>query len=346
MTIRKEDLRNNLFSFATKELSHSAFWAWILQSVDTKGNSSLKIPRRIGRRFIKTIGYQEEIKSIEVEREVKVESGCRLDVVATINNRTLLVIENKVKARPRANQLEQYAKDLNVESKDVLMVLLSCAFDKHIRPEIEREGKWKYLGVDEIQKIIGRATIGHPLVDDYANWIKFRKVEEKNLVSMATSDNYENICKALEDRRGQWGLMDSIVGEFEGEIHTGTNKSGSPRMTFWFSNYDEVNDGFFYRIDKNRVGPYFSLRQYQNPPSPTIEQKFKRRDRLRVLWNEIMDEVNTDFVMSSPGHGKNESEIMLLQIKDNMPSKIKREMKRVHELFQLKVKAEGWKISI
>jgi len=113
----------NIFHFATSELSHSAFFAWLIKQIDPQSDYSLEVREQgleLVNECLKTyhlerINGLEDIDLVEVEREVKRENS-KIDITAFIRTKSGrkigIIIENKVGAQEsRKNQLLDYYKN-------------------------------------------------------------------------------------------------------------------------------------------------------------------------------------------------------------------------------------------
>lgn len=326
------EIRHNLFRFATSELSHSAFWAWILQSAEAADSQILEGPREAGLRLLRALGLDNTPRSVEVKTEVPLPSSGRVDIRSVVDNTVLVVIENKVSALPYKEQLERYKHSLSDNPQTVVPAIISCAFDRHVRQGIEKAGVWHYLGADELLELVEPESGRHPLLDDYIEWLRKTIADRDALRTKACSSSYADIEDALGTREGQWEFLESAVRGLQGEFSLGTNRGGRPWTQFWFCNAQDDADGLFWRVDVGGRGPYLAFRQYQSEPRPTTDAKMERRDKLRRIWNQVVDDLEPGFVVAKPGNrGTYESEVGVLLLRDNPPSRIIEQLPRVHQ---------------
>ncbi len=84
----------NLFKFATKEVSRSAFWPWVLECTNSD-NPVHKAPGELGLAFLKKIGCDKYGKVEFVKTELKSqECKGRFDIHVEFDSGKILVIEN------------------------------------------------------------------------------------------------------------------------------------------------------------------------------------------------------------------------------------------------------------
>lgn len=104
-------MRPNIFDIATKELHQDAFIAWLLQYSDKQYENIDLLLNKCGREFItkliqaKIPDFKEEIISVDAGRQWD-----NIDVWAKINNKYLIIIEDKTFSSFHSDQLERYQK--------------------------------------------------------------------------------------------------------------------------------------------------------------------------------------------------------------------------------------------
>ena len=170
------DIRYNLFNFAPSELSHSAFWAWVLQSLDANSISELAGPQRIASKFVKRIGASESTLHfpVTVQTEVSYRKGKdRIDILVTDSSNTRIVIENKVKEIPNRSQLDRYYATLKSKEENQYFVIMSTAFDNDVRGSVPQA--WKYLGIDDLIDLVMPDLDSHLLLSDYVSWLTYQR---------------------------------------------------------------------------------------------------------------------------------------------------------------------------
>jgi|SRR3972149_6494857 len=109
----------NILDFATSELSHSAFFSWLINQIDPQSDYSLEVREKglelvnecLKTHKIKPINGLGDIDSAIVKRELS-----HIDIAAFINTKSGrkigIIIENKVGAQEsRKNQLTDYFKE-------------------------------------------------------------------------------------------------------------------------------------------------------------------------------------------------------------------------------------------
>lgn len=102
-------MKPNLFEIATKELSQDSFIAWFLKYADSSCN---KIDSKLNRCAVDFVTklikkcvpeFNDEIKKVEAGRQWE-----DIDVWAEMNDKYLIIIEDKINTGRHSNQLERY----------------------------------------------------------------------------------------------------------------------------------------------------------------------------------------------------------------------------------------------
>jgi hypothetical protein len=104
-------MRPNIFDIATKELNQDAFITWLLQFADENYQSEDPLINACGKKFAKQLiskqyqNFNDDILEIRAGRQWK-----NIDVWAEVNNKYLIIIEDKTFSSHHSNQLERYKK--------------------------------------------------------------------------------------------------------------------------------------------------------------------------------------------------------------------------------------------
>ena len=151
--------RSPLFaiSLSGKELSHSNFWAWLLEQEIEEKHPFIEV-------FIPDF-YQNGCTFISVEREKKY-----VDLTITYKNKAnqteVLIIENKIKSIPTKEQLMRYEEKLGKQDIPITGILTGL----YATLDIQDLGKWSFLSYQEIAKRIMNIQKLHATMD-FADYI-------------------------------------------------------------------------------------------------------------------------------------------------------------------------------
>ena len=158
--------RTNLFHYAQKELSQDAVICWLIDWARKKKSDDPEKEelRRCGRKFVQTllkhgrekpVELREGIETIEIHPQEK-----HIDVLARINGKHVLLIEDKTNSRDHSGQLKRYY-DLvegghtrlgKIAAEDIYPIYFktgnqSLWDDQRIENKIEIEGPQQLSGV-------------------------------------------------------------------------------------------------------------------------------------------------------------------------------------------------------
>jgi len=159
-------------SLGSKELFHSNFIAWLIDSgaVDSKD-------------FLENLLSESESRQIPsghiatVEREVK-----HFDIRIWFNDGYSILIENKVKSTPLKKQLDKYSQTLKEKEPDISKTI--CVLLSLTKPKFFKNGdyicdsgiKWIYISYDHLKFVLENSEVrGRPyykeLIRDYCEFI-------------------------------------------------------------------------------------------------------------------------------------------------------------------------------
>jgi hypothetical protein len=98
------ETKPNLFKYATSELSQDAFLCWFLEWADPKHGVENPL-HKAAHNFIFKLsdGKIQSVEKLEILRQYK-----KIDILVKINDTDILLIEDKVHALERKNQLKDY----------------------------------------------------------------------------------------------------------------------------------------------------------------------------------------------------------------------------------------------
>lgn len=102
-------MRPNIFEIATKELNQDAFITWLLQFADSKNKATDELLNECGKSFVYQL-IRKQLPTFD-EQITKVNAGRQwesIDVWAEINDKYLIVIEDKTYTSHHSNQLTRY----------------------------------------------------------------------------------------------------------------------------------------------------------------------------------------------------------------------------------------------
>ena len=272
---------NNLFQFATKELSQDAFICWCLNWIHYP--DSKLYPMAID--LFKLLGQNDVDcnQKITIKKQVK-----KIDILVLFHDRRrVLVIEDKTYTSEHNDQLKRYKKiieeelsiDFTVDENNIQTVYFKTGYffddDKLIVADVVVDGE-KFLDIISKNAYKGISEI----LDDYVAYLSAKLKENEQHENFAGKYSDEGLYITWS-RISQYKLMRTLFPEDKWEKHTdvfkvysGTNNGGQPwtetciceKQTYAGSKGDYY---IFWRIDTDNNGPYLSLRFYE---------KFNKKD--------------------------------------------------------------------
>jgi len=337
------DMTFNLFNDVNYELSHSAVWAWVLRCADDSAADVHPGPHKLARRFFERVGVRRTSGQIVVRREVVLPGlRDRLDIEVADAKGQFLAVETKVSAIPSAEQALRYLSALGPGAQ---LVILSSAFDLDVRADLPK--RCRYIGLAEMQELLKPNADSHPVLSDYSAWLAHRRSERARLARQALSAEEGVRAEALATPEGQWSLMSAIgqaVGS-SGSQYRAKNLGGTPWTQLCFCDGDEkAHDAIFYRIDRSARGDYFSVRQYESEPFPSVSAKLARLEKLRAWWADACARSKSLVPRQARSRGKKESEIGWFLLSENVPTVLLGELPRVHKAFIARLRDAGWPV--
>lgn len=338
----------NLFEFAPRELSQSAFWAWVVQSAEP-GEKGLADVAPVGRQLLRRVGAPVPREGIEVstERSLQGDAG-RVDIHVQIDGRAKLLIEHKVSGALQPGQLKRYRASVD-DSVHCLFLSTSYKLQKRRTEDgFKGFGDWRVLDAKRLLNILESGASSHPLVEDYRDWLANRVEGWYRLEEKALSQESSDRKKALGTIPGQWRFMERVTESFSAEgrqYGRPARTSGEPWTQFRFVEEAGDQDTLFYRIDRLAKGPVFRLIQYQSQPTPSWAEKKRRREELQRLWRQCCDEGGMLDWMGPKNRGKKSSSVARINLLGCNASDLENELRTLHTRFVERVEEMfGWTV--
>ena len=168
-------MKPSLFAFATKELSQDAFFCWLLSwSINEYENNPLNI---VSNRIIEFIVDKNiSIEKIDIQRQ----KG-NIDFYIRINEKIIIVFEDKIKTNSHNNQLEKYKNTIFEwfpnDERFFIYIKSDLVFPKESK-EVEDNG-FKVIDIYKIFSLL-QHNIKNDIYMDYFNYIENKINRYKN----------------------------------------------------------------------------------------------------------------------------------------------------------------------
>lgn len=268
----------NIFDYATGELSQDAMICWCLSFYNFKKHKLYQFACDLLQAFTGA-APQNYGDTITINRQ-----SCKTDIVISVmpSGKTI-IIEDKIYTSEH-NQLKKYRQEiadkLNKNPAEICVVYLKTGFyyDKDKLLEYNKAAD-KYIHGDELLKIISKYKNINTLLDMYAehleNLIKWYQLHGD---FTSTSDKSFWNWNIAKEYIAQYKFMRAV---FPQELWNKADekllymvKQGSSYGRPWANVRISENPRFFWRLDTDKNGPYFSLRLYQENHDKTKYIKY------------------------------------------------------------------------
>lgn len=206
-------MRPNIFDIATKELNQDAFITWLIQFADPKYQSVNPKLNELGKAFVSQLlkkqlnSFDEQINKVEAGRQWE-----NIDVWAEINNKYLIVIEDKTYSSHHSNQLARYKENAekwcekNNYEKPICIYLKTGNESQSSLNHIEKQGFAIFSRLDFINLLNDFKDIDNDIYTDF--YERLKRIEKSN-------NEFEN--KLIKDWNGNdWqGFFQFLEKEIE-----------------------------------------------------------------------------------------------------------------------------------
>ncbi|MUK87681.1 hypothetical protein GMD78_04605 [Ornithinibacillus sp. L9] len=214
----------NLFTYATSELSQDAFLCWLMSWSEEAYSALDHQLHEVAIDFISEIFRLHDlstppIESIEIERQFN-----GLDILAVINNKYAILIEDKTFTKNHSNQLERYKKNVRAVYPKLkqLPIYFKIADQSNYR-SVEEAGYIPFQR-ELMMRILKRGIdsgVKNAIFLDYYRHVErlensyrsFKKKPVKEWGAMAWHGFYQEVQKELA---GNWGYVPNYSGGFWG----------------------------------------------------------------------------------------------------------------------------------
>ncbi|WP_339126829.1 hypothetical protein LDJ89_00020 [Fusobacterium nucleatum] len=334
-------MKNNLFTFATSELSQDAFICWCLNWINYPNEILYPMAKDIFSNLLKEEKNLEN-KEIEIRKQYK-----KIDVLVILkNSKKAYIIEDKTNTFEN-NQIIRYKEAIKNEIDIIKTVYFKTGFwfsyDYHIVNEKDKIDI--KINREDFLKIISKYKGKNLILDDYCEY--FERVTENEEKEKNYLINEEEIKE-----KGYWGLniSKSSISQYQfmgdifsdGYIESGRSVGGRPYTQFnilrsIFPNKDNENLSedkrnytIFWRVDTVNVGPYISINFYthhdkNNDPKP--QSRIYEYNRIKEKIEKIVKEKCSNILNWENIQGKFsnywEQNLLIIPLKDYLISKEK-----------------------
>ena len=332
-------MKNNLFSFATSELSQDAFICWCLNWINYPNEELYPMAKDIFSNLLEEKDLENE--EVEIKRQYK-----KIDVLVILkNSKIAYIIEDKTytfEHKQIQRYKEEIEKDPKIKENTIKTVYFKTGFwfsyDDLVSADIK-------IDREDFLKIIKKYKGKNQILDDYCEY--FERVTEDE----EKEKNYLISQEEIKEK-SYWGLniSKSSISQYkfmrdifkDGYIESGRSVGGRPYTQFnilrrVFPNKDNEylseekrNYTIFWRIDTINIGQYISINFYthhdkNNDPKP--QSRIHEYNRLKEKIEKIVKEKCSNMLNWENIQGKFlnywEQNLLIIPLKNYLISKEK-----------------------
>ena len=292
--------RNNIFNFATSELSQDAFICWLCNWVNFDDNSLSEDEKKLkslATEFIeKMLGEKLEDRKVNIKRQYQ-----KIDVLLEIQNKTefitkgnninpivdmYVIIEDKVGIGLHSNQIERYRELISEKnekdngSRAKIKVVYYKIYDEDNMERLKENGVNVILGRENILELLKeyKDNINNSIFENYHNYLSnietdVNSYEKKNLEDW-NSNCYIGFFKELKNEKN---LLEHAIGR-QKDCSWGyvNNSSGGFMGMWWFPLSEEKINKLTETSDEDI---YLQIEQYNQKNIIAIKYSVPKKNK-------------------------------------------------------------------
>lgn len=220
-------MRPNIFDIATKELNQDAFITWLLQFADDKYQSADIKLNECGKTFVSQL-IKKQLPNFD-EQIIKIEAGRQwenIDVWAEVNDKYLIIIEDKTHSSHHSNQLQRYKENSekwctqNNYEKPICIYLKTGNESQSSLTHIEKQGFSIFSRLDFINLLHQFKDIDNNIFTDF--YERLTRMEKSNndfenkLIKDWSGNDWQGFFQFLEKQISivNWHYVNNPSGGF------------------------------------------------------------------------------------------------------------------------------------
>jgi hypothetical protein len=222
-------MKPNIFEIATKELTQDGFFTWLLQWADPSNKKYDEILNKCATEFVKLLMQ----KKIDIDFELtKVTTGRQwenIDIRAEVNDKYLIIIEDKTFTKEHSEQLKAYKKtavDWCNENKyeEPICIYLKTGSESKSSLNIVSEKGYAVVSRGELISFFDKYKIKNDIFNDFILKIIHLEKSEKDFQTKKIKD-WDSNCwigffRFLESETdlqiNSWNFVNNPSGGFYG----------------------------------------------------------------------------------------------------------------------------------
>lgn len=158
------NIENNLFYYATSELSQDALICYIMSFAKHENKNNNRYIYNIASKLLQLMGVKEyDITVTSIKKQYK-----NIDVLIEVNEKYNIIIEDKTFTSQHGNQVNRYRKTLEEEGRENII----CVYYKIVEQSFEEKDIIN-ITRNDILKILEEYNTGDKIIDDYIEYLKW-----------------------------------------------------------------------------------------------------------------------------------------------------------------------------
>lgn len=225
------DLKNNLFNYATKELSQDAFICWLcsyaLQDADKSDGALVECAQNLIFEFMKR-GIGDDIDRNKIVLKDVEKQFEYIDVLLTVEYSGeiyKIIVEDKTHSSEHDNQLDRYKDIFNGLDVHVIGIYFKTGFQSNLS-EVDRAG-YKSFNRNDILAVVGECKSNNAILRSFCEfWEEFEKkatcyksLSVKDWPDWQTVNGFYDEMQSILENQGCWcgyGNVNNPAGGFWG----------------------------------------------------------------------------------------------------------------------------------
>jgi hypothetical protein len=278
-------IQNNLFFYATSELSQDAFICWLLSHAMPKFLEQDKVLAECAKELIRLMltnrGKSDKVVVTNIKKQYK-----NIDILVVVNRDTYIVIEDKTFTGQHDNQINRYAATVRADfSVDPV-----CVYYKVVEQPHPEEGVVNITRAD-LLSIFRKYDSGNQIYKDYVTYLEHieSRTNAYKTEPISQWDGYayrgffthlmkEVICK---EEKNSWGYVSNPNGGFWGLWWNWISSADLTRSNL----REEWLDSLYLQIE----GPTIAVKIYATNTQDNSITRDIRRQLYEYLKQKLAD---------------------------------------------------------
>ena len=244
-------MKPNLFNYATSELSQDAFLLWLLEWANPSNSEyDLELYKTASDFLRKIIDVDEkfDIKSVVCKKQ-----QYHIDVLAIVNDKIAVIIEDKINTQEHGNQIARYRQQLETAlgtQYDIKCIYLKTGNEclTKLRENADK-GNFKIFMRQDLLKILDKSNSDNTILKDFV--LKIKEVEESS--NQYKSKPYHEWMQNGFAWQGFYSWLEDNLGNYI-EWRYVSNPNGGFWGCYWHWKWCKAfNFTIYLQIEQNRI---------------------------------------------------------------------------------------------